>query len=276
MSKLYAGLSAIKDGEMNFSDVLLYYSDVPLSVFICEIALKKKKEGKSMARIMNQPTLDLRKFSVDALKKIKSITNVAMVILPEEITTEFSEAYAAIKKINIATEMSLPGSACFYNGEVTLTQNDIIKDSVIVCNGMAVIRDIPEEMNIKVIVNGTLIKSSSACIETVKINGAKYEIDDDTTLIKSIPKLCIDRNFINNLSKKTAIISCKKIEIDDEITDDMLRSKSVKFYSVAQISAAKELHGYIHANSTGVAAVLTKEEAEKREKGLRKNKRRWR
>lgn len=275
MSKLYAGLSELKNGDMNFKDILLYYYDVPLSVFICETIIKKK-EGKSMARIMNQATLDLRNFSADAIKKIKSITNVATVILPKDVTPEFSEAYAAVKKRNIADEISVPGNACFYNGEVTLTQNDVTKDSLIVCNGMAIVKDIPEEMNIKIIVNGMLIKFSNAWVEIVKINGSKYEIDADAKLIKSIPQLCIDKNFLNNLSEKTAIIACAKIEIDEEITEEMLRSKGIKFYSVAQISAAKELHGYIQANSSGVSAVLTKAEAQAREKGFKKNRRRWR
>lgn len=276
MSKLYAGLSVIKDGTMDFGDVLLCYSDIPLSVLLFGTSLKKKKEGKDMARIINQPTLDLRSFSPEALKKIISITNVALVMLPENPTPEFSEAYAEIKKINVASETHVPGNACFFNGQTTLTQKDLTKDSMIVCNGLAIVRDIPKEMNVKIIVNGALIKSSSAFVEPIKINGSTYEIDDDAKLIISIPELTVDKNFTLNLNEKTAIIACGKVYIDDEITDVILREKGIVFYNIGQITAKKELHGYIQANSNNVALVLTKEEAEKRKKGLKKKKFRWR
>ena len=41
MSKLYAGLSVLKDGSFSFEDALLYYTDTPLSYFIIEAILKR-------------------------------------------------------------------------------------------------------------------------------------------------------------------------------------------------------------------------------------------
>lgn len=274
MSRLYAGLMALKDGTMSFDEVLLYYSDIPLPIFICETIIKKK-EGKNMARITNQAFVDLRSFSPEALKKIKSITNVALVMLPENPTAEFSETYAAIKKMNVTSETNISGNACIFNGMSILGKDDIADGSIVVCNGLAIIRDMPKEKNLRIIVNGVLIKSPSAFMEIVKINGTVYTIDDDAKLIKSISKLIIDKNFIGNLSDKTAIINCGKIYIENEVTEAMLQSKGIVFYDTAQITARKELHGYIQANSNKVALVQTFEEAEKREKKINKWKLWW-
>ena len=269
MSKLYAALLEIKSKTMSFDDVLLYYSDIPLPCFILKIS-KEKKEGKIMARIINQAFIDLRSFSPEALKKIKSITNVALVMLPENPTPEFSEAYAAIKKLNVASETKISGNACIFNGLSILCKDDISDNSIVVCNGLAIIRDIPKEKNLRIIVNGVLIKSPSAFMEIIKINGTVHNIDDDAKLIKSYSKLIIDKNFIGNLSDKTAIIKCGKIIIESEVTEKMLQSKGIVFYDIAQIVAQKELHGYIQTNSNQVALVQTFEEAEERDKKSKK------
>ena len=269
MSKLYAGLSELKNGSMSFDDVLLYYSDIPLPYFIMK-TIKQKKEGENMANIINQAFVDLRNFSPEALKKIKSITNVALVMLPENPTPEFSEAYAAIKKTNVLSETNISGNACIFNGMSLLTKDDVADNSVVVCNGLAIVRDMPKEKNLKIIVNGALIKSESAFLEIIKINGTTYIIEDDAKIVKSMSKLTIDENFINNLSDKTAIIDCGKVYIESDVTEAMLQSKGVVFYDIAQVIARKELHGYIQANSNQVASVRTFEEAEKKEKKMKK------
>ncbi len=268
MSKLYGGLSAFKDGALTFDEVLLYYTDMPLSVFTFETIINKKKEGKNMARIINQAYIDLRNFTPDALEKIKRIVNVALVMLPENPTPEFTEAYASIKKMNVASETNISADASIFNGMTILTKDDLAKDSMIVCNGLTVLRDVPEEMNIRVIVNGSLIKSNSVFVKTVKINGTVYSIDDDAKLIRSVPEIKIDNNFINNLSDKTAIIDCGKVYIEDEVTEEKLRSKGVTFYSVRQVIARKELHGYIQANSNAVGKTITREDEKEKKKKI--------
>lgn len=256
MSKLYAGLSVLKDGSFSFEDALLYYTDTPPAYFIIKILMDRKKETK-MAEIKNLAALDLRNFSPEALRKIPSIKHVALVMLPEKPSPEFMEAYAAIEKTHIASETNVPDNACFFNGQANLTGKDIAAGNMIICNGVAIIRDVPKEMNIKVMVNGTLIKSDSAFIEIVKINGAKYEIDDDTKLIVSNPEINITSSFLGNLGSKTAIISCGTVTIADDITNEMLVKKGISFYNIGTVIAKNELHGYIQANSHSVGTVCT-------------------
>lgn len=273
MSKLYAGLTVLKDGSFSFEDALLYYTDTPLSYFIIKTILNRKKETE-MAEIKNLAALDLRNFSPAALRKIPSIKNVALVMLPENPSPEFTEAYAAIQKTNIASETNVPDNACFFNGQANLTEKDVVKDSMIICNGLAILRDIPKEMNVKIIVNGSLIKSDTAFVEIIKINGAKYEIDNDAKLIVSNPEIRISNSFLENLSEKTAIIACGTIKINDEITSAMLKEKGIVFYNIGTIIAKEELHGYIHANSHSVGTVCSEISKGKTLKKLFKRKKR--
>ena len=163
MSKLYGGLMALKSG-MSLDNVLIYYSEVPLPIFINAVNLLNTKEGNYMSKIRNLAYLDLRNFTPEALKKIESITNVTLVMLPEKPTPEFIQEYAGIKKMNVVSETSVPGNACIFNGMSVLTKDDLSENCLAVCNGMTVVRDIPKEMNVRIIVNGMMIKSSSAFI----------------------------------------------------------------------------------------------------------------
>ncbi len=271
MSKLYGGLSALKSGSMSFEDVLVYYGQLPLPMFIYSVGIINKKEGNIMSKIRNQAYIDLRNFTPEALEKIESITNVTLVMLPENPTPEFTAAYAQIKKMNVVSETNVPGKACIFNGMAVITKDDVSENSLIVCNGAAVVKNIPKEMNVRIIVNGALIKSPSAFVEAIKINGTSYPIDDDAKLIKSMAELTIDINFINNLTEKTAIITCGLIRIENDITDDMLRAKGIVFYDIGKIIADKKLHGYIQANANNLGGLCTPEEAGlKKKKGLKK------
>ena len=219
-----------------------------------------------MVKIKNQITLDLRNYTPEALSRIKTIKNAINILLPENPSPEFSEAYAKIKKINVINETTIPGDACMFNGTANLTKNELSEGNIIICNGSAILRDIPKELNIKVKVNGNLIKSPSANVEILKVNGSTFEIDDDANLILSIAEMNIDSAFIKNAKEKTAIINCGKVFICDELTDDELSDRNIKFYGVGQIVARKGLHGYIQNNSYNVGLIQTYEEAEKREK----------
>ncbi|MBQ7860970.1 MAG: hypothetical protein IJ349_02050 [Clostridia bacterium] len=269
MSKLYGGLRELKNGGMNFYDVLTYYADLPLSAFAHKTGIIKKKEGNNMARIRNQASVDLRSFTPEALKKIKSIMNVHLIMLPENPTPEFTEAYTSIEKTNVMTEINVSGNASIFNGMTILTKNDLAANSLVVCNGFTVLRDIPAEMNIRVIINGSLVKSPDAFIEALKINGTIYKIDNDANIIRPVAEIDLDRNFMNNIKAKTVILSCGKATISDEVTEEMLSEKQIKFIAARKIIARKELHGYIQANSEGVGKILTTEEKEKKKRFFR-------
>lgn len=269
MSKLYGGMRELKNGDVKLDYVLSYYTDSPLSAFVYKTDIIKKKEGTNMARIRNQASVDLRSFTPEALKKIQSITNVHLIMLPENPTPEFTEAYTSIKKTNVMTEINVSGNASVFNGMTILTKNDLAANNLVVCNGFTVLRDIPAEMNIRVIINGSLVKSPDAFIEALKINGTIYKIDNDANIIRPVAEINLDRNFINNIKEKTVILSCGKASICDDVTEEMLSEKQVKFIAAGKIIARKELHGYIHVNSEGVGKILTTEEKENKKRFFR-------
>ncbi len=257
MSKRYAGLAFIRDGSMNFEEILLYFSDNPYvnSVLISEAVLKNKmKRGKYMSKITNNVMVDLRKFTPEALSKIDEIANVVDVILPKNMSCEFAEAYGNIKKSNIVQELYLTDDQrfCTFNGNVTVTENDVTENTFLKTNGVLIVRSMPEEMNVSVMVNGLLVKTRSSKIKIEKLNGLKIEIDDDASIISSVQRVDIDKCFIESINNKTAIIGVDRIEVKDDVTVEMLKSKGVFFGEINTVLAPKALHGYIQANSVNL------------------------
>lgn len=260
MSKIYAGLAFIRDGSMDFEEILLYFSDNPYtnSVLISETVFKNKmKRGEDMSKIINQVMVDLRSFSPEALSKIEEISNVVDIILPKNMSVEFADAYGKIKKSRVVNELKLTDDQKLttVNGTVTITENDVSKNSFLKANGVLIVKGITEAFNLNILVNGLLVKTKSSKINIEKLNGLKIEIDDDASIITSMKNIEIDKCFIDSINDKTVIIDSDEIIIKDDVTADMLRSKSVYFADIKQIYAPKSLHGYIHANSVDISRI---------------------
>lgn len=263
MSKRYAGLAFIRDGSMDFEEILLYFSDSPYvnSVLISETVFKSRmKRGKDMSKITNNVMVDLRKFTPEALNKIEEISNVVDVILPEGMSCEFAEAYGKIQKKNVVQELYLADNQkfCTFNGNVTVTENDVTENTFLKTNGVLIVKSMPEEMNLSIMVNGLLVKTKSAKINIEKLNGLKIEIDDDASIISSGQKIEIDKSFMESVNNKTAIIGVDKVAIADDVTLEMLKSKEIFFGEIDVITAPKALHGYIHANSVNIDTIAEK------------------
>ena len=260
MSKRSAGLAFIRDGSMDFEEILLYFSDSPYinSVLISEAVFKNKmKRGKYMSKITNQVVVDLRSFPPEALSKIEEISNVVDIILPKNMSVEFADAYGKIKKSNVSNELKLTDDQNLntMNGSVTITENDAAKNSFLKVNGVLIVKGVTEEFNLNVLVNGLLVKTKSSKINIEKLNGLKVEIDDDSSIITSMKNIEIDKCFIETINDKTVIIDISEIKIQDDVTVDMLKSKNVFFADIQHLYAPKSLHGYIHANSIEVGKI---------------------
>ena len=260
MSKRSAGLAFIRDGSMDFEEILLYFSDSPYinSVLISEAVFKNKmKRGKDMSKITNQVVVDLRSFSPEALNKIDEISNVVDVILPKNMSLEFAEAYGNIKKSRVVNELKFTDDQKLttVNGAVTITENDIAKNSFLKANGVLIVKGITEAFNLSVLVNGLLVKTRNSKINIEKLNGLKIEIDDDASIITSMKNIELDKCFLESINDKTVVIDADEIIIKDDVTADMLRSKNIFFADIKHIYAPKSLHGYIHANSIEVSKI---------------------
>lgn len=260
MSKKYAGLAFIRDGSMSFEEILLYFSDSPYinSVLISEaVFFSKTKRGKDMSKITNQVVVDLRNFSPEALCKIEEISNVVDIILPKNMSVEFADEYSKIKKSGVVNELKLTDDQKLttVNGTVTITENDVAKNSYLKANGVLIVKGITEDFNLSVLVNGLLVKTRNSKINIEKLNGLKVEIDDDASIITSMKSIELDKCFIESINDKTVIVDADEIIIKDDVTADMLRSKNVFFADIKHIYAPKSLHGYIHANSVDITKI---------------------
>lgn len=211
-----------------------------------------------MAKIVDQAVVDLRNFTARALGKIKLIQDVAVVILPEEMSDDFAEAYTSIKKIDIAKEVQLKKQTIIniINGFADIDKTSVAKDSVIVCNGTLIAKDIPEDFNIGLIVNGAVLKHQSAYITIISLNGQCTDIPDGYTLLNSVTVMEIDKNALINMKKKTMIAAVARLYFKDDVTEELLKEKEVIFRAVSKIFAPEKLHGYITSNSSSIGKLL--------------------
>ena len=93
---------------------------------------KKKIEAVSV--------LDLRNYTPQALRKISSIQAVSTILLPENPSPAFAEAYADITKGAIAQEVFAPmDKVAQYNG-LNVLGSTLPEGAICLCNGMTVFR----------------------------------------------------------------------------------------------------------------------------------------
>ena len=93
---------------------------------------KKKIEAVSV--------LDLRNYTPQALRKISSIQAVSTILLPENPSPAFAEAYADITKGAIAQEVFAPmDKVAQYNG-LNVLGSTLPEGAICLCNGMTIFR----------------------------------------------------------------------------------------------------------------------------------------
>lgn len=248
-------------------------------MFFSVLISETKSKGEFTMRkvkIMAQAMLDLTRYDAKALSKIKSITSVAAVFLPKDPPEGFMEAYAAISKKAIAAEIAVSDNVCMFNGTNVITKNDLQEGSVIVINGVGILSNIPAEMNISVIANGTLFVSSSAKVNVINANGIAEQIviPDDAPIKTYTNKLTLNAKAVSYFEQNTVIVCCNKIFIENDVTADMLDQKNLMIISLNRIIAEKKLHSYLAAKAKIIDKMLTPEEYEENEKALYGKKRR--
>lgn len=214
-----------------------------------------------MSKIKNQAIVDLRFFNAKALKKIKSITNCAVVYLPENPGVEFMDAYSEIKKTRIAKELYLPTDADInnFNGINVITKNDIQKNSFVMANGVTVLKDIPEDWNVRMFSNGVTIIAKDVSVNFVSCNGLEHKVPlSDFPAKISTTDMLIDSEALKYLEQDTVIVSSGNIEICDDVQIPQLEEKNITIVATGDIYAPKEMHSYL-----SVKAVCTGDIEEK-------------
>lgn len=107
---------------------------------------KKKIEAVSV--------LDLRNYTPQALRKISSIQAVSTILLPENPSPAFAEAYADITKGAIAQEVFAPmDKVAQYNG-LNVLGSTLPEGAICLCNGMTIFRRAAGEKHARVFLSG--------------------------------------------------------------------------------------------------------------------------
>lgn len=229
---------------------------------------KNNAETDKRKKLENIAMLDLTDYTPQALRNIKSISNVAMLVVADG-GDDYIEALSEIEIKNVAFKLSIPcgKELCTVNGSIFLTNETAKKDAIYIINGLAIIYDLSEDMNIGIITNGTVIVQKGSNPNIIRTNGEVVVEDFDLSKLKFMEnKMYIDANFVNECETGTVAVADNKIYIDDTVTADMLRKKEFKFISGNKIICRKELWGYVQAH-----AHIGNKIAEYEEESIKKN-----
>ncbi len=187
-------------------------------------------------------SLDLRNYTPESLKSIKGIKAVAIILLPENASAEFNEAYNAIPKMAVAAEIRASADAKVesYNGNSVINSQTVSDNSICLINGRAVIMDIGD-MKCKVMINGELYIQKGSNVEVLTSNGRVHILD--FKVVKSYSAIDINADFIKASENGTLIIA-DNIVIDSSVTNDMLIESGIIF-AADEITCPSAVYGTV-------------------------------
>ncbi|MBQ4572665.1 MAG: hypothetical protein IJA80_05260 [Clostridia bacterium] len=209
----------------------------------------KKKQS-----IEAQAVVDLREYTPQALNNIKSIEAVALLILPENPSSEFIEAFSKIKLDAVGFKLNLPidKKIAMFNGVTSLSSIKLADNTVGVFNGIVIIGQMIENENSQYIVNGIVLKKSGLQNngQCLMENGLIFEMDFDENKVKLFSnKINIDASFIRNVEDGTLIAAGDTITFNNDITEEIIVEKNLQFFAGNKIKCNKNVKGCIQARS---------------------------
>lgn len=197
--------------------------------------------------IHSQMMVDLREYTPEALSNIKLIKAVGTVILPENPGAEFMFAFSKIKCEAVGTILRLPIGAQIYtvNGVQVVSNLSAPEGSVCKINGIAVLTK-PQKRNVKYIVNGLLLKNKGVDVECIATNGLSFEMAFDEDKVKIFSNSVeIDSSFIRNAEENTLIVAGNKIEIAEDVTEQEVIDKNIRFFAGNSVICSKNIKGCV-------------------------------
>lgn len=207
-------------------------------------------------------TLDLRNYTPKALSKIGSITACAIVLLPENPTPEFMEAFSKIKQTAVGFIINTDNkkTVSSFNGINIVSGNDINDNCVCLCNGVTFIHSTNHLNNAEFIFNGMVIKKSGSSYNCLTNNGSVVEWDYDETKIKKyIDSIDVDAMFLRNCEDDTVIASVNKINLADDITEEDIVSRNIRFVAVNEVVCNSSIYGCVASRSAVVNKVTVRD-----------------
>lgn len=214
--------------------------------------------------IRAQTLLDLRDYTPRALENIKAIEAVAVLILPENPTSEYIEAFSKIKLNAVAFQRNLAKDkkVVTVNG-IKLDKDVSLPDNCFaVLNGIYILSKPIKGTNIEYCINGILLKKKGIMNDAkcVSENGIVYEMDFDDNKVKFFSgKIDIDKNFIRNIEVGTLVVVGDSLTISDDVTEEDIADNDVKFFVGNSIICNNNIKGCIQARSIFGNKIIVKD-----------------
>lgn len=198
--------------------------------------------------------VDLRDYTPEALKGIKSINAVAVLILPENPTPEFIEAFSKIKLNAIGSQFNVAKDRKIVtiNGIKNSSDITLLDNCFAIFNGIFILGSAIKGENAEYAVNGIMLKKKGIQNEAkcVAENGIVCEMDFDENKIKFFSnEVEVDADFISNLEAGTLIAAGNNILISADVTEEMLINNDIKFFAGNAIKCNKDIKGCVQARS---------------------------
>lgn len=194
--------------------------------------------------------LDLRNYSVEALRKIKKITKCAVVIVPSDASEAWYDAFGCIE-IKLCASIVRVGMNEIIkraNGITSINDSNVDdKFGLYYIKGIGIIET--REKSPKIFISGMCIERKNACFDLANLNGVSFVIDDNVEYKLYSDSANIDSDTLKHLNNDTVIIAGNEINIDSNVTEEMLSQKSIKFIAGNNVVCNKEIYGYVNANS---------------------------
>lgn len=155
-----------------------------------------------------------------------------------------------------------------YNGSAVLTKDSIPKNALVMVNGMAIVKDMPREHNLRLICNGAVIKMGDASFSLCKQNGSVFDYprSDSAPYRIYTGKTTLDSAAVGYFENDTVIICSGLLNIGGDVTNEMLAAKNLFFVIHGEIVAPNAAISYIRANSYVSGLIATVEEEQERQK----------
>lgn len=210
-----------------------------------------------MAKYSDMGTLDLRMIqSVAQAKEVEEISDIGTLLLPKTLDPETSAAVMAIPKSDIGTTYYLDpeDELRTINGEIFLTDSDFSKEhkTILLVNGIAVVKEISPETTGSIICNGILVVRESMRdqfnVEIMQLNGVKHYIDFDDISVHQNQCL-LDADMLEYLEPKTLLFVGNKLDVAENVTSQMLKEKQLVIYVGNKLRCYPQAAGYLRAKA---------------------------
>ena len=215
----------------------------------------------SVKRIEAVSVLDLRNYTPQALRKISSIQAVSTILLPENPSPAFAEAYADITKGAIAQEVFAPmDKVAQYNG-LNVLGSTLPEGAICLCNGMTIFRRAAGEKHARVFLSGIGIAEQGTGLVIENLNGMFRELDRDLDHLHQFSaELRAGADLLSRLEDGAVIVVGSSLFFAPDVTPEMITDKHLLFIVGAVAVCPKPLLGTVQANSI-VGNMVMDEEA---------------